>query len=141
MILQLNRTQTMHFIFGQTNVLRSTLDLHMVLYQNTVLNHRKITRSHLHPILIKNRRRENDVIALPLPWALTGVDQWNVLLVNRSTLTIGISNIVVIIENLNLVFFLEENTAVAPALACAIHHRMAYGIRGAAGTIQTSVWS
>jgi hypothetical protein len=65
----------------------------------------------------ESRRLKNDVVAVPLSGRPDSVGQRRPLTVNRAGLSVGISGIVVRIQNLNLEFTHQKHTAVSAVLA------------------------
>src|SRR6186713_1116698 len=84
------------------------------------MDHSNISRFHNPPFFIESRSGKENIVDLPLTRLLTGIDEGNMLLVNRACLTICVSFIFVIVQHLNFITFLQEYSTVAPALTCLI---------------------
>src|SRR5579859_1990398 len=64
---------------------------------------------------------EDDVVGLPLTRLAGGVDQRGVLAVDRSGLAVEVGFVLIRVEDLQFVPSLQNNSAVAPALAFTAH--------------------
>src|SRR5450759_4009406 len=69
------------------------------------------------------RRGEGDVVGLPFPWRTRGIHERRKLAVHRGRLAVGIRNVVVAVEYLDLEHAEQEYTAVAAPLAIAFDDR------------------
>ncbi len=94
----------------------------MVLYQNSVIENGERALLYDASTRIASRRVEDYVVRLPLLRWSAGVHQWRVLAVQSACGPVGVSRILVGIENLDLVQSLEEDSAVTPQLAMLIRH-------------------
>src|SRR5262245_4924147 len=70
-------------------------------------------------VVAEDRRVVDDVVGLPFTGFAAGVDQRRILFVNRAGLAVEVSLVVVRIEHLDFVAALQEDSAVATALAFA----------------------
>ena len=59
--------------------------------------------SHFDAVIVKAWSLEDNIVGIPLANRTKRIHQWHVLLVNRSSLTVGVSTILVTIQDLNFV--------------------------------------
>ena len=118
----------------------TTGQYNMVLDQDTILQDREggLTR---HSVAIEQGPMKDNVIALPLTRFGTDIDKGDRAPVEGGALTVGIGRIVVGVQDLNLVGVLQEDAAVASALAPALHLGGGLRIQDAVDRIQNAAWS
>src|SRR5690348_5343462 len=64
---------------------------------------------------------ENDVVSLPLARFAAGINEWGCHTVKRACLSVGVSLVLVRIQNLNLIPALQVNPAVASSLPLTLN--------------------
>ena len=104
----------------QADILGSALDLKVVLYQHAIEQDGDIGLVEIGPVCLKDRRRVDDIVDIPLTGLAHGVDERTPLLVHGSYHAIAVRHIFVVIKYLKLIETLEEDTTVASALARAL---------------------
>lgn len=119
MVLKLDRSFAVRRIGRQSDVRRMTSQFHMVLNEYAVVQYGYYSRAYHITVFRKNRGFKYDVVGLPLTWPSRDIDQWNVLLVDRPCLAVGVGHVLVRIKNLHLVGFVEKHPTVASPLSVA----------------------
>ena len=92
----------------------------VVLDQDTVHQHRHPGLIQIGPILLEDRSSVDDVVTVPLAGLAHRIDKGRLLLVDRADHAVDIGFIVIGVKYLDLIQPLEENSAVASALALAL---------------------
>jgi len=101
----------------------TAFEFNVVLDQDAILEDGERGLSRDLAVLIEERAMIDDVITLPLTRLAAGVGERDGPAVQRGTLAVRIGLVVVGIEDLDLILSVQEHTAVAPALAGALHVR------------------
>lgn len=102
---------------------RGTLNFYIVLDEDAVVKDGDTSKMDEFSVLIEFGGMENDIVALPFARLTRSVDERRILAVNGRGLAIGISFIVVGIEDLNFVDAHQENATVAAILVLALGGR------------------
>ncbi|MNY45975.1 hypothetical protein D3C86_1811150 [compost metagenome] len=93
----------------------------MVLNQYTVVDHGNVWRDAHLAVFVEMRCGVNHIVSLPFARAHGRVYEGHCLLVDRASLTVRISRVVVAVEYLQFVNALHENTAVTTALSVSVY--------------------
>jgi len=117
MSLEADRAVAVGLHLRMADILCRAPDGEVVQKYDPVLDHGHGRGPPVSAVLIEYRGSVDDVIDIPLARLSHGVRQRNNLLVNTSRLAIGVGLIVIVVQDLDLVLVLKENSAVAPGLA------------------------
>lgn len=79
-----------------------TAYFHIILNQNAIMQNRISTLTNVFSILIEDRSMNNDIVSLPNTGCPTGIYQWRIPIINSTRLSMGISRIIVRVQNLYL---------------------------------------
>ena len=92
-------------------------ELDMIVDDNSVVENRQKGRLFKLSIGIESGTGEDDIVCLPQAWGPAGIDQRWMLPVDGRGHSVGVSGVMVAIENLNFIQAHQIDTAVAPSLA------------------------
>ena len=92
----------------------------VVLHKHAILQNSDVSGMKQLAVGSEARSVEDDVVSLPFAGAQAGIHQWRCLRVNGTGLAIGVSLVLVRIENLELVTAHEIDAAVASALILVV---------------------
>ena len=93
----------MGLVLGPTNIFRCTFDLHMILYQNPIVQYGYGPGLGFGAGFVKLGGMKKDIIGIPFARGLGSHGQRNGLLVNGAYLTIDIGFVVIIVQHLHLI--------------------------------------
>lgn len=117
MVLQPQRCITVFFVQRESDVFGGAEQRNMVEQENAVVDYRYVRRNHHAAISTEPWSGVYDVVCLPFSRLFAGICEWNVLLVYRACLAVYVGLVLIVVQNLDLVAFLQEYPAVAAALA------------------------
>src|SRR5690625_4904981 len=120
MILQLDLVLLMILVRGAATEDGCTMDLHIVLDQDSVQQDRHSCRRLKHLLIVEDRSLEKYLVRLPLTWSFCRVCKRNILFVDTASHSIGVGEVVPVVQDLQLVSVLEEDAAVATPLAVTL---------------------
>lgn len=119
MILQHNGATSVRLDPGATPRDRFPLNRGVELDHDAVMQYSDVGRAEYLPVFVEVGCGENDVKSLPLSRWSGDVDERHGLLVNRPRLAIGIGEVLIAIQYLQLVHSLNDDAAVAAILAAS----------------------
>src|SRR5258706_15100313 len=103
-------------------MLRRSHELGVILSNHAVMEYRD-GAGDIDLAVLEARRGVNDVVDLPLAGRPASIDERRRLSIDRSGLAIGISQIVIAIENLDFIQAHQEDAAIAASLAVSLRRR------------------
>ncbi len=121
-ILEYDRAIAMSDVFWKTDVLAGSFYFRVVLHHDAIVDDGDTARRSSNAVNAPTRGGVDDVVGLPFAGRAAGIHKWYRLFVNRGSLPIWIGCIVETIEHLHFVAALQEDAAVASALALSLYH-------------------
>src|ERR1700722_12740438 len=91
----------------------------LMVQHQTILDDRDAGRTDQVVIRVPSRRLEHDVVSLPFPRGPASVHQWRRLSIQSATLAVGVGRIIEVVQHLNFIKPVNNNSAVAALLAGA----------------------
>ena len=118
--LQTDRAIAVYYCTGEADILGGAEDFGVVLEKYTVLDYSYIGTIEICAVFFEYGSGVDDVVSVPLAGFAHGVDKRGCLFVKTAGHAVYVCFVVVAVEDLYLIFVLEEHTAVAAALAFAL---------------------
>lgn len=100
-----------------------TGDHRVVLHQHSIEEHRHSRRDRDFAVLVEVRAMKHDVVGLPLPRGSGRIHERGRLAIHRPRHAVGVGDVLVNVEHLNLVVAHQEDAAVPAFLAVALGRR------------------